>query len=110
MVRRPRAYIERVLGGRAAGLPSPAVEEQEAVGAEDAAVDFCTLGLRLTEGIDLSEAAERWPDQMERLRPAVDWALAERLAERNGGRLRLTARGHALANEVFIRFVDPSLV
>ncbi len=110
VVRRPRAYIERVLDGCAAGLPSPAVEEQEAVEAEDAAVDFCTLGLRLTEGIDLSEAAERWPDQMERLRPAVDWALAERLAEQDGGRLRLTARGHALANEVFVRFVDPSLV
>ena len=109
VVRRPRAYIERVLGGQATGLPSPAVEEQEKVADQDAAVDFCTLGLRLTEGIDLSEAAERWPDQMNRLRPAINRALAEGLAEQDDERLRLTERGHALANEVFVRFVDPSL-
>lgn len=110
VVRRPRAYISRVFGGDGPdGLPSGAIEEWERVGEEDAAVDFLTLGLRLAEGVDLAIGGERWPAQMRRLEPAIEWAAANGLAEHEGTRLRLTARGHGLANEVFVRFVDPSL-
>ena len=110
VVRRPRAYIERVFGGEGpAGLPSGAIEECERVGDEDAAVDFLTLGLRLAEGVDLAAGEEQWPAQMRLHEPAIDWAVANGLAVREGPRLRLTKRGHGLANEVFVRFADPSL-
>ena len=118
VVRRPRAYIDRLLGGRApsdaaAGLPSPAVDDAEMVSDRDVVVDTLTLGLRLTEGVDEASLRARCPDAYADVAPAIDWAIGSGLATRGGGndqRLLLTARGRALANEVFVRLVEPSLV
>lgn len=58
------------------------------------------LGLRLAEGIDqlLADAPT--------VAPAVAWAREAGLAERTAqGRVRLTARGRLLSNEVFARLV-----
>ena len=112
VVRRPAAYI-RALATQTAGpegLPSPAIEEVEAVTDRDAVVDTLTLGLRLREGVDESRLRERHPDAFAAAAPAIGWALSASLLERRGGRLRLTPRGQAVANEVFVRIVDPSLV
>ena len=112
VVRRPAAYI-RTLATHTAGpdgLPSPAIEEVEAITDHDAVVDALTLGLRLREGVDESRLRERRPDAFAAAAPAIGWALSASLLERRGGRLRLTPRGQAVANEVFVRIVDPSLV
>ena len=112
VVRRPAAYI-RALATHTAGpdgLPSPAIEEVEAVTDRDAVIDALTLGLRLREGVDESRLRERHPDAFAAAAPAIGWALSASLLERRGGRLRLTPRGQAVANEVFVRIVDPSLV
>ena len=111
VVRRPAAYI-RALATHTAGpdgLPSPAIEEVEAVTDRDAVVDALTLGLRLREGVDESRLRERHPDAFAAAAPAIGWALSASLLERRSGRLRLTPRGQAVANEVFVRIVDPSL-
>lgn len=111
VVRRPAAYI-RALATQTAGpegLPSPAIEEVEAVTDRDAVIDALTLGLRLREGVDESRLRERHPDAFAAAAPAIGWALGASLLERRGGRLRLTPRGQAVANEVFVRIVDPSL-
>ena len=110
VVRRVAAYIERAEEEpRPGALPSAAIEECEAVGDDDAALDALTLGLRLAEGVDLAHARRRWPAQLDAMRPAIDWAVGAGLAEEAGERLRLSERGHQLANEVFVRLVDPSL-
>ncbi len=112
VVRRPAAYI-RALATHTAGpdgLPSPAIEEVEAVTDRDAVIDALTLGLRLREGVDESRLRECHPDAFAAAAPAIGWALSASLLERRGGRLRLTPRGQAVANEVFVRIVDPSLV
>jgi oxygen-independent coproporphyrinogen-3 oxidase len=54
------------------------------------------LGLRLSEGI---------PALATRFRPGLERFLKEGLLEETGGRLRLTARGILLSNEVFAEFV-----
>ncbi|MXX32579.1 MAG: radical SAM family heme chaperone HemW [Chloroflexi bacterium] len=117
VIRSPRPYIDRVLGPSPpalrgempkaeGGLPSPAVVEAEQVGERDHLIDTLTSGLRLMEGIDES----RLPDLYQQLRPVLDWAVERGLADRRDGQLRLTRRGHAVANEVFVRLLDPSLV
>lgn len=112
VVRRPAAYI-RSLASNAAGpdgLPSPAIEQTEPITEHDALIDALTLGLRLREGVDESRLRERHPAAFAATAPAINWALTASLLERHGRRLRLTPRGHAVANEVFVRIVDPSLL
>ncbi len=57
------------------------------------------LGLRLTGGITLK------PEEWERYRTTIARFLEEGLLERAGDRLRLTARGLLLSNEVFQEFL-----
>ncbi len=112
VVRRPAAYI-RALATQTAGpegLPSPAIEEVEAITDHDAVVDTLTLGLRLREGIDEQELKQRRPRTYAQVEAAINWALEAALCERSGNRLRLTKRGHAVANEIFVRLLDPSLI
>ena len=108
VVRSPKAYIDRLRGGhstsnRVEGLPSPAIAGAERVGELENTIDTLTSGLRLTEGVD--EAG--LPDVYRQIRPVLDWAVENGLAERQHGRVILTRRGHAVANEVFVRLLEP---
>ena len=105
--RSPRRYIEqlRALDGASfgpEGLPSPAIVAAERVGEREDLIDTLTSGLRLIEGID----EQSLPDVYEQLLPTVNWAVDHDLAQRRKGRLSLTARGHSVANEIFVRLLE----
>jgi putative oxygen-independent coproporphyrinogen III oxidase len=72
---------------------------RERVDVATAEAERAILALRLTEGLDTATAA----------RPAIadglTWAVRNRLADRSDGRVRLTPRGRALSNEVFMRLL-----
>jgi coproporphyrinogen III oxidase-like Fe-S oxidoreductase len=64
------------------------------------------LGLRLTRGVDLAAVAAEFGEKAvagfsETIREVVEAGLLSR----EGERLRLTARGRLLSNEVFERFI-----
>ena len=106
VARSPRAYIERLLSvdqssGGPEGLPSPAIVVAERVGELENVIDALTSGLRLMEGIDESSL----PAAYEQLRPVLDWTVEYGLAQRQAERLYLTNRGHAVANEIFVRLL-----
>ena len=109
--RSPTRYVEamRVSDG-AQGLPSPAVVDVEEVTRETALADALTMGLRLNEGIDADAFRARYGAAWDRVAGALAWGEREGLLEREGARVRLTRRGRRLANEVFVRVVEPSLV
>ena len=107
VVRRPRAYIDRLLHGdpnppAAEALPSPAIADAERVGELEDLIDTLTSGLRLIEGVDESGL----PPSYDQLRPTIDWAVANNLAQRQDARLSLTRRGHEVANEIFVRLLE----
>lgn len=108
VVRSPRAYIDRLreadppfIGEQ--GLPSPAIAGAEQVGELENVIDALTSGLRLMEGVD----ERSLPDIYREVRPVLDWAVENGLARRSEGLLRLTNRGHAVANEIFVRLLEP---
>ncbi len=80
----------------------PPVVERTSLSEEDARSESIFLGLRLMRGIDLKnyrlrfgrDLREHYNGEMDRLRDAG-------LIELNDGRLKLTARGALLSNEVF---------
>ena len=122
--RSPARYVELMRDGSAPhpstgsgrteavrwALPSPAVVDVEEVTLETALVDALTMGLRLNEGIDTDAFRARYGRAWERVSEALAWGEREGLLEREDARVRLTRRGRRLANEVFVRVVDPSLV
>ena len=64
------------------------------------------LGLRLNAGVDLSEIAQQTGlDPAHEFADQIEELLQLELIERFGTRLRLTARGRILSNEVFERFI-----
>jgi oxygen-independent coproporphyrinogen-3 oxidase len=72
----------------------------------DAAVDGAMLALRLDEGLDLGRYGTRFgPDAASRVRSALRSLDGTRLVRWSGERVRLTARGRLLANEVFVRLL-----
>ena len=71
--------------------------------------DTLMLGLRLCDGVSLSELRRRFGQAaLESRAAAFEEAISLGLLERADGRLRLTARGRLLANEVFVRLLPPS--
>ncbi|MDX1935118.1 MAG: radical SAM family heme chaperone HemW [Capsulimonadales bacterium] len=99
-VRRPSRYIEVVLAG------GDLIEEQESVAPEVTVGETVMLGLRLREGIDLTEFARRFGSAPDELFPDVVRKHTESgLLEIADGHLRLTARGLFLANEVMADFL-----
>jgi oxygen-independent coproporphyrinogen-3 oxidase len=67
------------------------------------------LGLRLSEGVSLRELRRRFGQAaLESHAAAFEEAISLGLLERVDGRLRLTARGRLLANEVFVRLLPPT--
>jgi len=72
--------------------------------------DAMILGLRLIQGVSLHDFAARFGITVEAaFGPAIERHLALGLLERAEGRLRLSARGLLLANEVFVDLLpDPA--
>lgn len=63
------------------------------------------LGLRLNRGVDWQELEEKFGRDLEPYGKAMVDLLAEKLLEQSGGKIRLTARGRLLSNEVFQKFI-----
>lgn len=64
------------------------------------------LGLRLNEGIDLAAVADEFgAPALAAHENTIEECVQEELLERVGARIRLTARGRLLSNEVFARFL-----
>jgi oxygen-independent coproporphyrinogen-3 oxidase len=71
--------------------------------------DTLVLGLRLSEGVSVGELRRRFGQAaLERHAAAFEEAASQGLLEPVDGRLRLTARGRLLANEVFVRLLPAS--
>jgi oxygen-independent coproporphyrinogen-3 oxidase len=71
--------------------------------------DTLVLGLRLSEGVSVGELRRRFGRAaLERHAAAFEEAASQGLLEPVDGRLRLTARGRLLANEVFVRLLPAS--
>jgi oxygen-independent coproporphyrinogen-3 oxidase len=64
------------------------------------------LGLRLNRGVDLERIrAEFGAESMASCEAVIEECVDGGLLERHGSRVRLTARGRLLSNEVFVRFL-----
>ena len=71
--------------------------------------DTLVLGLRLSEGVSLRGLRRRFGRAaVESHAAALDESISLGLLEQADGRLRLTARGRLLANEVFVRLLPGS--
>ena len=92
------------------GMPSPAIISREVVDPHTAVIDAVTLGLRLNAGIAEAEMQRRYGSAWAGVEPGLAWGVREGLLERREGRLVLTRRGRRLANEVFVRVMEPELV
>jgi putative oxygen-independent coproporphyrinogen III oxidase len=132
-----KALIERDADGTAEAVPFPKTVESRADGGGIEAVRFSTpdsldgymnravrtvmpvperaaleesffLGLRLNCGVDLERIrAEFGAESMASCESAIDECAGEGLLEKQGTRVRLTALGRLLSNEVFVRFLVP---
>jgi oxygen-independent coproporphyrinogen-3 oxidase len=89
------AYIA-ALGSEAAALPPGGAE---ILSTDVARAERAILGLRLARGLDAAVAHQP------ALRPGLQWAHRNGLAEETAGSLRLTLRGRLLGNAVFERLL-----
>jgi oxygen-independent coproporphyrinogen III oxidase len=93
-------YIERMAAGQ------PVCAERHHLTADERLQDALFTGLRLAEGVDMSEIGGRYrTDVWRRYGAELTPFVAEGLLDRHGSRLRLTRRGMLLANEVMAIFV-----
>ena len=99
-VLKSETYIEKILND------GNAIADRNELTEADRAAEALFMGLRLREGISLSEfrieygvdVIDRYGQELPRLEDAG-------LIEMDGGRLALTAAGRLLSNEVFVSFV-----
>jgi oxygen-independent coproporphyrinogen-3 oxidase len=64
------------------------------------------LGLRLNRGVSLQALSAKYGDDpIQNLQPTVNRLIDARLLEQSNAKLRLTARGRLLSNEVFQQFL-----
>jgi oxygen-independent coproporphyrinogen-3 oxidase len=92
-------YLALMAGGR---LP---VEGRETLDAATAAFEGIALGLRQVDGLSRTRyRTEHGFDPVEQHRDAVETSRRDGLLEIDGDRLRLSAAGRLLANEVLVRF------
>lgn len=93
-------YISKISAGI---IPSENIEQ---ISLEDSQSEFVILGLRLTEGIDVSVFKQRYGKDIFTVYPEqIDKLLQESMLELYGTKLRLTAKGLDLANQVFMEFI-----
>jgi oxygen-independent coproporphyrinogen-3 oxidase len=83
--------------------------QKTAVSAGAALEEMFFLGLRLNRGVDLNEVAQGCtPDELSSFRSIISELVSDGLLEHQHDRIRLTARGRLLSNEVFQRFLGPA--
>jgi len=90
--------------------PNSAAPEVDIIGHDKAFEESLFLGLRLNEGVDLNHLRGQFGDTM--LRDAMPALLEVRdagLLELKSDRIRLTANGRLVSNEVFSRLLIPSV-
>jgi oxygen-independent coproporphyrinogen-3 oxidase len=107
----PEEYITRLEADLQEPFP-PSVKEVEEIDKALEMAETMILGLRLVqEGVRLADFRERFGRE---LMDAYGREIREMeqagLLEADGDRVRLTARGHLLGNEVFQRFLPESTV
>jgi oxygen-independent coproporphyrinogen-3 oxidase len=96
----PAEYISRVNAGLSV------IADRQAISRHDEMGEFMMLGLRLNEGVSSTEFARRFSTEIaDRFGGEIARLEAVGLLERHGERLKLTARGRLLGNEVFERFI-----
>ena len=109
VVRQPRVYIRRLTSGElASGYPlSTAVADTTLLTPSDQMGETMMMGLRLLqEGVSEAEFATRFGQSLGDVYGAELEKLAEwGLLEQTHGRVRLTAKGMFLSNQVFHHFV-----
>ncbi|HUY80909.1 MAG TPA: radical SAM family heme chaperone HemW [Acidobacteriaceae bacterium] len=87
-------------------LESPGWDEPERLTPEEELEEAWFLGLRLNAGVSLSTlGAEFREDAVRPFETVLAELAADGLMEREGDRVRLTAEGQLLSNEVFARFL-----
>lgn len=110
----PDEYIRRVSSGDWASrdgairIPRLAMDGETEVQFEVAAGEALFLGLRLVDGVSRAEYHSRFgvpPDDL--YGPRIARLVTLGLLEDDGQRLRLSARGRLLGNQVFVEFVGP---
>ena len=85
-----------------AGAPAQIAE----VSREAALEENFFLGLRLNEGVDLAGICAKFGNEVvSSLSPLLADLAAAHVVDRQADRIRLTARGRLLSNEVFERFL-----
>jgi oxygen-independent coproporphyrinogen-3 oxidase len=92
-------YIGALSPDAPASAPTLPAGGSEVVDVATARAELAILGLRLSEGLSASIAEDPL------VAPALRSAGAEGLVESSDGRVRLTTRGRALSNEVFVRLL-----
>ncbi|HSB09048.1 MAG TPA: radical SAM family heme chaperone HemW [Blastocatellia bacterium] len=99
-VLKTEAYIEQVASS------GQAISERHGLSENDRAAEALFMGLRLREGISLTEfQSEYGVDVIERYRDELPRLAEAGLVEVDGGRLALTPAGRLLSNEVFVSFI-----
>ena len=109
--RSPMRYAQLLAPGRPGReIATPAAVSDETVEADTAAVDTFVMGMRLNAGIDVDAFGREFPVQWSRWEAVVEWATGVELTERSEGWLRLTPKGRRLADELFVRVMEPTLI
>ena len=68
--------------------------------------EFFFTGLRQADGVDLADAALRWPpSEVSRWRPVIDSLSRKGLLESHGNSVRLAPSAYVISNEVFQEFL-----
>jgi oxygen-independent coproporphyrinogen-3 oxidase len=95
----PARYMNQI------GANRQAIADAEDSDLAQAAGESMFAGLRLIEGIRLTEFIRRFGKNPSELYPEISGWLSEGLMEKRGDRLRLSQRGLRVANSIFVHFV-----
>ena len=99
--REPAMYMERALAGAA-------VSNEQEVARRDLPFEFMMNALRLREGFDLQRFAQRTGLPPSAIETALERALARGLLEREGSRVRPSARGFDFLSDLQQMFLPPA--
>src|SRR5262249_49179859 len=99
-VLKTETYIDRIMSG------DHAIAERRELNEEDRATEALMMGMRLKEGISLTEfQSEYGVDLIERYGNELPRLADAGLIEMGSERLALTPAGRLLSNEVFVSFI-----